>query len=394
MLDRFEVDGFRNLPAQRLEFGKINVFIGPNNSGKSNLFDAISFCRGIVATGGPSGVDVQVAIESAGGGAMAKRSDASTAREVALRWAFDAPGIEYGLRIGFPARPERWVQDWRVLAEVIQAEGVRAETGGEVPAGAARCTWSGKARDMANLVGARFTLASSTGWRAQPELARVAAVFDGLSLHTEPILVAHCARFPGAVDHGAEERTPGVRRLAPRGDNLANVLRELEGRYPFLDRVRDHLAQVVPGLTRITTADAPKLIWTNLHFGGVQVPVGEMSDGTVQLLRLAALLFGGGTPATLLVDEPEVHLHPAWQRSVGRWFEESPHQTFISTHSPELLDAWTESYRAGDVRVFVVQNGLARPVTDDPGLASRFAAGWQLGDLYRVGDPLLGGWPF
>lgn len=43
MISRFSCHNFRNIQADALEFEKINILIGPNNSGKSNFIKAITF---------------------------------------------------------------------------------------------------------------------------------------------------------------------------------------------------------------------------------------------------------------------------------------------------------------------------------------------------------------
>lgn len=88
---------------------------------------------------------------------------------------------------------------------------------------------------------------------------------------------------------------------------------------------------------------------------GVDVSVGDLSDGyrsilslTFELIRQMAKAFGPErvfepTDATrilregvVIIDEVDAHLHPTWQRRVGRWFcEHFPNVQFIvSTHSP------------------------------------------------------------
>ena len=43
MINKFSCHNFRNINADNLEFEKINILIGPNNSGKSNFIKAITF---------------------------------------------------------------------------------------------------------------------------------------------------------------------------------------------------------------------------------------------------------------------------------------------------------------------------------------------------------------
>jgi hypothetical protein len=91
---------------------------------------------------------------------------------------------------------------------------------------------------------------------------------------------------------------------------------------------------------------------------GTRVSVEELSDGyrsvlsmTFELLRqleqtwLNASLFNEKleieAPGVVLIDEVDVHLHPAWQRDIGRWFTSRfPNFQFIvTTHSPLICQS-------------------------------------------------------
>ena len=122
-----------------------------------------------------------------------------------------------------------------------------------------------------------------------------------------------------------------------------------------------------------------------------------MSDGTLKALWLALLLFSPDRGSLLSIDEPELNLHPAWLRVIGGWLQRfsSAEQLFVSTHSPDLLDSFTEGFKNGAVELFVFGKGEAPLHQIEPAaLDGFFQEGWELGDLYRVGEPKLGGWPW
>jgi len=50
MLSHFKVDNFRGLRRCEMDFARINIFVGPNNSGKSNLIHAIRFLSDILSS--------------------------------------------------------------------------------------------------------------------------------------------------------------------------------------------------------------------------------------------------------------------------------------------------------------------------------------------------------
>ncbi|MFB1485040.1 AAA family ATPase [Corallococcus sp. RDP092CA] len=95
---------------------------------------------------------------------------------------------------------------------------------------------------------------------------------------------------------------------------------------------------------------------------GCEVPVENLSDGyrsilsmTFELIRQLARAYGASelfapgdsttiiVPGVVLIDEIDAHLHPVWQRRVGRWFREHfPNIQFIvTTHSPLICQAAT-----------------------------------------------------
>ena len=51
-ISRLELRNWKNFGSASVELGQRAFFIGPNASGKSNLFDAFRFLRDLAATGG------------------------------------------------------------------------------------------------------------------------------------------------------------------------------------------------------------------------------------------------------------------------------------------------------------------------------------------------------
>ena len=46
MLKAIEIQNFKSIEKLELEFGRVNVFIGENGSGKSSILEAITFAAG------------------------------------------------------------------------------------------------------------------------------------------------------------------------------------------------------------------------------------------------------------------------------------------------------------------------------------------------------------
>ena len=138
-----------------------------------------------------------------------------------------------------------------------------------------------------------------------------------------------------------------------------------------------------------------------IKIDGYYFPLSEVSDGTIHILVLLLMLNLSEQNAIslLAIDEPEMNLHPAWQKQLaneilrGQGFR----QCFISTHSPDFLDEFTDAFQDENqtaVAVFVFDPSSRTPIRKlDPQELRADLSSWTLGDLYRVGDPLIGGWP-
>lgn len=93
-----------------------------------------------------------------------------------------------------------------------------------------------------------------------------------------------------------------------------------------------------------------------LVYDGEQYDLSDVSEGTLKGLILNLLInMPMEKPKTLLaIDEPETNLHPAWQKVVGNWIQTADtfYQCFISTHSPDFLDVFTENHGRTDSMFF------------------------------------------
>lgn len=112
--------------------------------------------------------------------------------------------------------------------------------------------------------------------------------------------------------------------------------------------LRDQLAEVIPevdadaytvGTAAQTPEDLLRLFELRLAHRGPPTSVPRQSSGLGQLsiMVLAARIIAAGTEPLLLIDEPELSLHPQAQRAVISRFEDLDAQSLIATHSSAVL---------------------------------------------------------
>ena len=407
MLKSFEARGYRNLDT-RIELAKVNLLVGPNNSGKSNLIRAIRFAADAIERPGPHH-DWGQAIRDHGGVDMVQRKWENDGRwlfgqrRLKLGWELDLGDVKGSQTLAIAgARGETpQVAEEHFSADLFgnkatvdrTADGVRIEWSNMDDASPSAWTRSDPLRPLLSESKTTLTkdLPSDT----------LAYLEGGSSILRTWFKNAHRYNFGSFEPH---EMTLPTRTsdpmptLTPDGANLANVLRHVETAHGVgLVEVTRRMSELLPGLERLWVRDAAgQSLWVETYREGETIKLRDYSDGTIMALVLALLLFSPEQSSLLMIDEPELNLHPAWLKVVGRWLQgaTAPKQILISTHSPDLLDTFTEGFQSGEVRLLVAggEQGVRAVAPDE--LAALMKDGWELGDLYRVGHPALGGWPW
>ncbi|MEB3320808.1 MAG: AAA family ATPase [Cyanobium sp.] len=149
------------------------------------------------------------------------------------------------------------------------------------------------------------------------------------------------------TDPGAPARNPGIASrcvaLNDDGHDLAAALRTIE-EIGDAAGLRAAVADAFPG-SRLTVDVSTPRFGLEWHQPGLLRPMqaGELSDGTLRYLLLAAALFSPRLPPLLVLNEPENSLHPGLlpplARLIGAVAERT--QVWVIAHAPELVGALT-----------------------------------------------------
>ena len=182
------------------------------------------------------------------------------------------------------------------------------------------------------------------------------------------------------------------------GANFTNVFNHYKSvDIMWKSRFESFMKELIPNLQAVDTVTFYDSLIFKLVYGDEQYDLSDVSEGTLKglILNLLINMPMETKKSMLAIDEPENNLHPAWQKVIGNWIQTSENyeQCFVSTHSPDFLDAFTEEFKYENVAVFVFDNnGTIKKITYND--ISDELGEWELGDLYRTNDPALGGWPW
>ena len=189
--------------------------------------------------------------------------------------------------------------------------------------------------------------------------------------------------------------------LSTSGDNLPSVALHLKESHPeVFSQVLDKMRQRVPGVSDIeakTSEDGSLLIrYADRAFVDPFLDF-NVSDGTIKMFAYLLLLHDPEPHGILCVEEPENQLYPRLMGILAEEFEEYARrggQVFVSTHSPQFLNA----IPLESLYFIEKVEGVSRilPFTADPLISEQLRAGnkagylWEQGMLAGFGERVLG----
>jgi predicted ATPase len=154
------------------------------------------------------------------------------------------------------------------------------------------------------------------------------------------------ARLDSIVLNSAAMRRPSPpgqpKGFRPDGSNLPWVIEALRrDRHAVFDRWIAHVRTALPTLQTIETIERPEdrhrylqVIYEN----GLTVPSWMVSDGTLRLLALTLLAYGGESGRIYLIEEPENGIHPQAAETVFQSLSSAyDSQVLCASHSPLIL---------------------------------------------------------
>ncbi len=354
-ISRLVLRGYKSIAECDLELGRLNVLIGANGAGKSNFIGFFRMINRILDQ------QLQTAVGLAGGPDALLHFGRKKTEELRTELYFGNNGYRFTLR---PTQDNRmmfyrealW---WNVSGDWHPASG-HFET-----------NYKGK-RGHGGIWD--FVVPAMRSWRlyhfhdtsSSAQVKQIHNINDNEYLRDDARnLAAFLLRLKNHHDEYYRRIVKAIRLVAPFFGDF-------------------HLRPTVDNKEKI------QLEWTEQ---GHDEPftASALSDGTLRFICLATVLLQPKKfmPAAILIDEPELGLHPfAISVLAGLMKSASQeHQLIVSTQSVELVD----EFDAEDLIVVDKRGGASTFKRPDTETLSQWLAEYSLGDLWKKN--LLGGRP-
>lgn len=303
MITRLQVRNFKSLHEIDVHFGAINVLIGPNMVGKSNLLDVFRFLHDVVfPESGSQGL--QYALSQRGG-----------VNEVLWK-GDDEKQILIALEATDPTRANT---SYKYKLELIAGAGGYVATQNE----SLRLIRAGSEHELISVRGGFLWLnnidgkdaGGGVGTNGVTALQHAFPTWDGYRFYEMVKLWRFYHLLPPMMKESSR-MSSGQTLDEPGGDNLSAWLMWLQTHSPdSFARVSEVLRDLVPGLEQIRTIPTEDgNVHISLREQGLKRPTNvlQVSDGFLVLTALLSLIYvppeRGGT--LYCIEEPEEHLHP------------------------------------------------------------------------------------
>lgn len=349
--DRIRVRNYRALADVGIGLGAINVFFGPNGSGKSTLLDTLYFFRDCAIRG----VELASSNRDHGIGLLWDGADEDSHIVVELSAGQVAYELAFSLARG---RIDPYPGEKLVSASHKQAL-ISRHTGS----------------DTATLFDGEVNETVPIDLR-EPEKTSLGLFLDLNPGETEAgelnrllhfVRMYHSRSFSLAALKRKGSDSSHHTTLSRLGRNAWSVLRnikdkrEMDSRY---DTIMRYMSEAFPFFDGIVLEQTgPNTVYASLQEKRRSEPffASGASDGVLELLLILIALFSeGDRKAVLLLDEPEISLHPwaiavlaqAVKHAASEWRK----QVLIATHSPVLIS----QFEPEDILVARMEEGQAQ----------------------------------
>lgn len=331
ILKKLTIKNFKSIREQTLELGPLNIFIGANGSGKSNLIEVFRFLREIVNQ------NLAKYTVKQGGTDTLFHYGHRRSPQMSFRLSFDENGDSNAYMVSLDVASGDSLYPCEEIVYSKEAEQSREPF----------------------VLPIKPDYVESRLKTEEHECARQAL---------NDIRNCRAYHFNDTSDEAGVKKTCEIndnRFLRPQAENLAAFLYWMKKKEPnYYTNIRDTVRQIAPFFDDFylepmrLNEKTIQLHWTDK---GSDDPfhASSLSDGTLRFICLATLLMQPEVPLLILIDEPELGLHPAAITLLAAMLSSTSKRTqiLVATQSVTLIDqfdpdaVWTVE-REDDQSVF------------------------------------------
>ena len=371
-LKRLSIKGYRRLHQVDLDLAPLNVIIGPNGSGKTSILEVLSLlaesARG----------DLKDALSALGG--INDLITRGKTKNLDFQITFEYPQLEtLDYRLALEANSVGYLIQNECLTRTSDCVEYISAKGNDIRYG------DGRTGDL-----------NRPDWDMTPHESALSQVAkNNRDAEKCRKLLASCAFYSSYqlnLAYNAPIRLPQkvqpVSHPGRGGEALVSCLQYLRETDDLAyGLIEDTLAAAFPGFVKLAfppvAAGAITMTWQDKHFDQ-PLFLNQLSEGTLRFLWLLTLLMSPELPAVVMIDEPEVSLHPHMISLLVDIMREASIRTclIVATHSDRMVRFLDPT----EVIVADMNDGLTNLTRANEMNLDHWLKDYSLDELWHMGE--------
>lgn len=359
MIRNITIEGFKSIKKQKIDLDSINILIGGNGIGKTNFISAFELIRDIYER------QLQNYVLRKGGANSLLYNGRKNTTQIQFDLEFDNKGYDNRFIVTLEEAQDRLF---------IKKTETAFWSGG---------TWHFQTFDRDKEEASFCNMSSGQAWYVGPLLKQ----FEIYHFH----------------DTGDRSPMKGFaslhdnKTLQRDGSNIAPFLYLLSKKYPkHLKRIEHIVSSVSPFFDSFVlepnrlNPETIRLEWKQKNVSNMTFNAHQLSDGSLRFICLATLLMQPEPPQTILIDEPELGLHPLAINKLCAMLKKASaeSQIIVSTQSTNFVD----NFDVENIIVADMENNASVFKHLDKDSLENWLDSYSLGEIWEKN--LIGGQPF
>lgn len=360
-LDTLHVAGYRSIRDQVVQFGDLNVLVGANGAGKSNLIELFDFLGALVDG------ELATFVRKLGGASQVLHGGPETTEQITIELEFGDNAYE--ATFGYGVNDELVFE--HEAAYFHDREKYPDRPYGEpLGSGGLESHLPDAAREKKRVYDWVFTSLRAYRVYHFHDTSRTAAVKRKGPLGDNLVLRSDAANLAAYLFRLRETRRPAYDRIVAAIQTVTPFFRDFDLKPDAIDEDRIQLEWRQRGSSHYLNANA-------------------LSDGTLRFICLATLLLSDAGPRLIVLDEPELGLHPFAIRQLAAMLRSASaqRQVIVATQAVPLVD----QFEIEDIVAVDREAGESVFKRLDPATLEGWMDEYSLGELWDKN--LLGGRP-
>jgi predicted ATPase len=311
-LATIHIRGYKSIKSVELQLGNLNILIGANGSGKSNFISVFKFLRNIVDQ------RLQLHVRDSGGAEKLLYYGSKSTESLSFRLDFSPNSYEITLK---PSLVDNLYLEQERTS--LPNKAYEESLGNLIAAGSNE---SKLQQDAASNVVSKYVFDTLKKWRVYHfhDTSASARIKKTVDIHQNSYLWEDAGNL-AAFLYLIQQQSP---------KHYERIVRTIQMVVPMFYDFNLRPDPLSPGHIRLEWLDNA----SDYIFGA-----SELSDGSLRFISIATMLLQPNKPDLILLDEPELGLHPAAIQILAGLLQKAStfSQIIISTQSAGLVSAFT-----------------------------------------------------